>query len=234
MIPYKSLLQNPDDYQYLGSRRSVHNVPSEEDYVYVDLKKAFFDKDNLVANAQNIYRVYYHNGGQLPRRVFTRYIIRWAKEFCAVNNLDEYRSVEYQAVGFSNHVDLLKSINIDFQKFCYNALRWNVFVPSRMHIAVGPSDARKEKPLDELTAEDIGTVDVWAQQEISITSKAFRDHNRIPFYQYTMHNRHYDRGNDGLHHESDRASLENYQRTFDMQPIYAALDKYHTDDWFGF
>jgi hypothetical protein len=88
--------------------------------------------------------------------------------------------------------------------------------------------------MNEILEHEIPTIDVWAEQDISITNAAYRDHNKIPFYQRSMHNRHYDRNNDGLQHaDPNRASLDTPINAFDMEPIHDLIDRWTDKDWFG-
>lgn len=233
MISQKALLHDSDDYHPLGSVRSVMNVPTKPDFKNVDMVKVFLCAGNMSLMSKSLHQVHRSIGGRSGIETFNELVPVLARQFVRTRDLRQYQSVEYEAVGFNNHVDLLKSINTEFQKYCYSYLRWNAFVPTREWTEVGASDDRKQKRMSELTAEDIPTIDVWQKQEISVMSKFFRDNNRIPFWQHTMHNRHYDRGNCGLKTTPDRSSLDNFQRGFKMDSIYSALDKWTEDDWFG-
>jgi hypothetical protein len=233
MISRKALLHDVDNYHPLGSRKSVANVPNKPSYVEVDMDAVFASSGNMLMMSRNVYRVHRNNGGRSKLSKFQQLVPALALKFRKRNNLREYQSVEREATGFDNHVDLLKSINTEFMKFCYNSLRWNALVPSRAWGEVGPTDDRKMKKYSEMTAADIPTIDVWQEQETSIMNKQFRNNNKIPFWQTSMHTRHFDRGNDGLKHTPDRASLDNPSRGFKMDPIYDTLDKWTTDDWFG-
>lgn len=233
MISQKALLFDSDKYHPLGSLKSVFNVPSEQDFVSVNMVRVFLCDRNMSLMSKSLHNIHLNNGGKSPIAKFNKLVPLLAKQFISTRDLSQYQSVEYESTGFNNHVDLLKSINSEFQKYCYSYLRWNAFVPTRAWTEVGPSDDRKQKRMSELTADDIPTIDIWQQQEISVMSKFFRDNNRIPIHQHRMHTRHYDRGNDGLKAEPDRASLDNFQRGFKMDSIYAGLDKWTNDGWFG-
>jgi hypothetical protein len=79
------------------------------------------------------------------------------------------------------------------------------------------------KKYEELMASDIPQLDVWAETGTDVYNNNFRYKNKIPAWQRTMNTRHYDRTNDGLKDGcSDRASLENPIRGYDMSVIYEA------------
>jgi hypothetical protein len=234
MISHKELVYNPENYQPLGSLKSVRNLPCEQDFTNINIESIFHSRSNMTMLSHNIYKVSRQNGGRSSIDKFNQLIPRLANTFCKDNNINNYETAESSATGEVNWVALLKAINLDFTNYCYTYLRWNVFVPTREWAEVGPSDNRVQKKFSELTAADAPTLDLWKHQEIQLINKHFRYGNKIPIWQKSMAVRHYDRGNEGLHHnDPDRASLENPVYGYDMSNINDTIDKWTSTGWFG-
>lgn len=234
MISHRDLVFNPDDYKPLSSFKSVRNLPNKPDFTNVNIIKLFLSKSNMNLMINNIYRTSRENGHRSSLDTFRLLVPKLAVIFNKENNLNEYEVAEYSATGQTNWVELLRTINNDFTKYCYKYLKWNIFVPTREWVEVGPADNRVQKKYHEMTAADVPTLDVWREQEVQRYNSLFRNNNKIPFWQYTMHNRHYDRNNEGLtHNNADRASLETPVYGYDMKNINKALDKWTSTGWYG-
>jgi len=235
MIPYNDLITNPENYKPLGSVKAVRNVPCKVQFTDIDLGDVFMDPSNLDMQAVSLHKIHRQNGGRAKLDKFLQLIPKLANAFKSRYNLNEFEDVDYQATGQHNWVELLKTINNEFIRYCYKSLRWNNFVPTREWAEVGPVDDRKQKRFYELTAEDIPTLDYWREQEVQRMNKVFRYHNKIPIWQTSMHTRHFDRNNDGFRYDDpDRSSLDTFVHgTYDMSKIHETLDKWTKKDWFG-
>lgn len=235
VIPYHDLIFHPDEYQPLGSVKSVKNLLTP--ISINDLRTQFLNQDNIIMLINNLYKIYCQNGGQLTMINFAPVIKKAIHEFSQITDFDNYMTVESQAFGFNNYVEALKTLNNDFIKYAYDhVLKWNRFVPTRSWAEVGPVDDRREVRFNKMLADDKTTLDLWRTQEVQRMNRHFRFNNAIPFWQRTMHNRHYDRSNEGLHaNNPDRASLNTPMRPdYDMSNIHQLIDKWTQDDWFGF
>jgi hypothetical protein len=232
VIPYEDLLHQPEKYLPLGSKKAIRNVATN---IIIDIKKLFLSDSNIMMITRSIYKIHRQNGGKSKLSKFKLLIPQLAYDFYLNNDLYEYQSADNQATGYNNWVECLKAINNDFTKTLYNILRWNAFVPTRASISVsGDGLAPTNKKMYDLTAMDKQTIDVWKKSETYVMNKQFRYNNKIPFWQTSMHNRFYDRSNEGLHeNDSDRSSLESPIYAYNMSNIYDALDSYKSEDWFG-
>jgi len=84
----------------------------------------------------------------------------------------------------------------------------------------------KRRP-DELTAEEIKNVDVWEPIENYTDNSKFRRNNKFRVWQTSVHNRHYDRSNEGLQHRNSNVSSRTVpQRGYDMTTIYDQTNRY--------
>lgn len=235
MIPYKDLLSQPEKYRPLGSVKSVNNIPSRPDFTDIDIAEVFRSDSNMHMMANSLYKVHRQNGGRLSIEKFLRLTPKLANNFMQKYSIYEFEDVDFQATGQHNWVELLRTINNEFVNYCYKWFKWNQFVPTREWGEVGPIDNRKQKRFYEMTADDIPTLDYWRNQEIQRMNKVFRYHNKIPFWQKTMHRRHHDRENEGFRYDdSDRSSLETpIHHAYDMSDIHKTLDKWTKTEWFG-
>ena len=236
VLSYQDLLGRPEKVQPLGSKKGVRNLENKHAFIELDMEEVFLSGGNLTMIARNMHKISKQNGGKASITKWKHLVAKLALIYVSENNLNEHKTVEYQSTGFSNHAELLKTFNADFMRTrCYNHIRWNNLVPTRAYAEVGVTGKKVKKKYHELTAEDIPTLDFWREQETQIMNKQFRYGNKIPIWQTSMHTRHYDRGNDGLkHRDQDRASLDVPVRGYKMDNIYDALDKWKSDDWFGF
>jgi len=233
-IPYRDLIVQPEKYQPLSSVKSVMNVENEPDFTDIHLESVFKSRPNMLMLARNLYKIHRQNGGRSSIEKFRAMTPRLAHAFSKRTNIDEYMTAEACATGFNNWVEALKAINNDFIKYCYNWIKWNHFVPTREWAEVGATGERKQVRFNQLQPDDNTTLDLWRTQEIQRMNKHFRYGNKIPVWQRTMHNRYYDRANEGLkENDPDRASLETPIYGYNMTNIHAMIDKWHNEEWFG-
>lgn len=235
VISRKDLLIRPDEYKPLGSFKSVKNKESKPTFLEIDIEKVFKSDSNLKMMANSLHKVHRQNGGRSTIQKFLSLTPKLAESFSRRYDINKFEDVTYQATGHHNWSELLKTVNNEFMSFCYNKFRWNSLVPTREWAEVGATGERKQKRFYELTVEDIGTLDYWRKQETQRINKAFRHNNKIPVWQRSMHNRFYDKSNDGLHsNDPDRASLENFVHGgYDMDRIHELIDKWTDQSWFG-
>ena len=234
VIPYHDLLYNSDDYHPLGSVKAVRNVPHKQSFVHVDVQEIFTSRDNRLLLAHKLSNEHRKNGGQSPKPKYMQLVNQLIQKYIKEHDINRLHTVDCQAVSQNDYVEILKTVNNRFLQDCYNYLRWNTFVPAREWVEVGAKNNRVQKKFTDLLASDIPTIDVWAVQEVQVSNDVYRNYNKIPYWQTTMHNRHYDKNNEGLSSQNaDRASLETPIYSYDMSDINALTDKWTKDEWFG-
>jgi hypothetical protein len=233
MFSKKDLMERPEELQPLGSFKGVNNQPSFP-FIDLDLYELFNSDGNRLFLADNLYKIHQQNGGRSTTEKITLLVPKLMAEFCRNKNVRGYDVAETNATSQKNWSAILKAINHDFIKHCYKHFKWNNFNPFREYILVGENGKRRYKKFQDLMPDDYGTLDLWREQFIQINNNQFRDNNAIPTYRTGIQTRNYDTGNEGLREgDRDRASLENYQRRFDMSTIVQAIDNYRDRDWFG-
>jgi hypothetical protein len=231
ILSREDLLFNPEVLQPLGTIKGVRNRPTE---IYIDLNDLFLTYDNQQLLFTNLFKVFRQNGGKLPKKQFRSFISSKSTNFAKTNNLNEYRTAEYQATGFNNYTECLVAINNAFTKECYNLFSWNSYNPVRDTVEVGPADHRVLKKGFDMSHEDHGTLELWRNQFTQVLNAQFRNNNQIPKQRTAVHTRHYDTGNEGLRSNNpDRASLENPIYSYDMSNIYKNLDNYSSTGWYS-
>ena len=232
MISEQDLLDRPDEYEPLGSVKSIRNRAAK--MPKIDLVRLFTSEKNIILLKRNLYRISQSNGSNDSKMYISELVDYNLYKYLDEHDISNYKLAEYQAVEFDDYVSLLRYINIEFLKFCYGDLKWNQFNPFREYIEVGPVDARRQVKYSEVTAADIPTINIWATQETAISCNKFRHHNAVPYYQAHMHQRHYDRSNEGLKTQSaNESSLEAPIYGYDMVPIHKLLNSWTKDGWFG-
>jgi hypothetical protein len=231
MLSHDDLMYRPELVQPIGTLKGIRNKPTD---IKINLNHLFRTSDNQNLLYVSLYKVYRQNGGKQNKDVFREFVQSKANEFAKNNDLNSYTSAEFQATGFNNYSECLKAINNAFIKECYKYFKWNNYNPVRTDVMVGPHDNRVLKPGYDLTADDHGTLDLWREQFTQLLSSQFRNNNRIPIYQASLHTRHFERGNEGLrNNDPDRASLETPIYGYDMNQIYKNLDKYKETSWYS-
>lgn len=234
MISFKDLLLHPDEYKPLSSHKSVFNKANDPSYVDVDLKSQFTAIKNQGYLARNLHKIAADNGNHARLEKFQALIKVAQKEFCKINDINEYYMAEQEAQGIRDWVELLRCVNNDFLKYCYKLLRWNNFNPYREKTEVGPADNRVTKNYRDLLAHEISTIDVYDDYQIERYNRQFYLENKIPAWQVSIHTRNYDTNPGGYRNgEQDRASLENPIYEYNMGDIYELVDKWKNKDWFG-
>lgn len=190
---------------------------------------------NMLMLCKSVYRFYRGNGGRATYEKICKLVEICLDRFMKAHDINQFISTEWQATGVNNYSEALNAANNLFMKKVYSLFPANRYVPTREYAIVGPHDNREVKRLSEVTAEEVPTLDVWAKAEVQLLNKQHRDNNRIPFWQASVHTRHYDRGNDGLReNDPDRSSLENPIYPYDMSRIHANIDHWKREEWFGF
>ena len=79
-------------------------------------------------------------------------------------------------------------------------------------IEVGDADNRHFVRSEDLSiADDLPTINYWNEQRVIRENGNFRNNNKIPFWQHRVHNRPYDRSNEGfIFKDAKRGSLVGY------------------------
>lgn len=234
MISQYDLINQPEEYKPLSTIKGALNIESRVRYDRVPLACEFMHPRNQLLLIKGLHHVSRNNGGRSTMDKFRQLVPNLMKDFTSKNDLEQYITAEYQATGVNNWHEALRTINNQFIQYAYNYLRWNHFNPFREWATVGATGERKHKRFQDLLAHDIPTLDLEGQQEIQLLAKFYRHHNKIPFYQHTMHKRHYDNGNEGLRNGSpDRASLDTPIHGYNMRNVEKILNKFKKDEWWG-
>ena len=233
MISKRDLFERPELYEPLGTVKSVRNKASVLP-VSRSLVRLFTSDKNRFILKNNLYRISKNNGSNDSAEYISDVVDKLLNSYLASHDIENYRTSEYQATGIIDYVALLRHINIEFLKYCHPKLKWNQFNPFREWIEVGASDDRKEVRYRDVSAADIPTINVWANQDTTITDKKYRHRNAVPFFQAHMHQRHYDRSNEGFKVQSaNESSLEAPVRAYDMSAIHQVLGNWTDKGWFG-
>ena len=221
MFPYKELLDSNNVYQPLGSVKAAFNKEYYYTFTKVDIKLLFLSESNIKMVAHKIYKKYRQDGGRSDYYKILDFTRNITSRFLNKYNIYDFEYVDNNSTDNINWVELLKTVNNIFIKYALLFFKNNYFVPTREWAEIGSYNTREHKKFSELTAEDIPTIDLWQNQEIQILNRIYRNNNEIPFWQTTMHNRHYDRSNDGLQYgNSDRSSLDNFiHHSYDMSSL---------------
>ena len=233
MLSRKELFESPHLYEPLGTVKSIRNkasnYPGQNNII-----KLFTSSKNRLLLKRNLYRISNSNGSNDNVDFIANLVDNNINEYLATHDIKNYRMAEYQAVGFMDYTELLRYINMEFIKFCHPKLKWNQFNPFREYVEVGPSNDRREVKYNDVMASDLPTINIWANQDTSISSKRFRNSNQIPYFQAHMHQRHYDRDNEGFRVQSkNESSLETFISGYDMSGIHKTLNSWTKSDWFG-
>jgi hypothetical protein len=217
--------------QPLGTRKAASN---KHTHLNIDVKNTFVSEQNINMLTCNLFKIYQQNGGMQSNQKFKQLIPLLISRFLKKNDLTSYRTAEADTVGFNDYTTILRAINNDFIKMCYNYFKWNAYNPFQNDIEVGTVENRVLKKSYEIMPEDHGTLDIWREQFIQISNNKFRDNNKIPFYRTGMFTRNYDRSNEGfIHNNPDRASIETPIYGYDMKHLQNGLCTYKSEEWYG-
>lgn len=237
MISYSHLLNDDEviKYQPLSTVKSIQNLPNLVEYDKVDIEKIFKSDYNQLMLVRNLYNINKNNGGKITIQKFKELVPKLQNKFCKINNLKNFDMTESESTGQKDWSLILKATNNKFIKHCYNLFKWNIFIPSRERTMVGPVDDRKLKKFTELLASDIPTIDVWEDVDQDRNNSNFWLDNKIPIWRESIHRRNYDKSNQGFRNiNPDRASLENFQRSFNMDTIFSTIDNWQSSGWWGY
>lgn len=233
-IPFKDLINTPQDYRPLGSVKSTRDLPNPQQFTSMNITKLFLAPSNKIMLARQLYAASKENGGQANLNRFVALVKELTEVYAKQHDLNSCMMNEAPETGQIDWVLTLQAINNEFLQHCYDQLQWNKYVPTREKTTVGAFGERRLKELKDLTAEDIPTVNVWAAYDINRSNKNFRYMNQIPPWQSSMNTRHFDRGNEGFHTKyADRASLNTPVRGYDMSTTSKTLNNWTRTGWFG-
>lgn len=221
-------------FQPLGSVKAMRNRANDIDFVHMNFRLAFLADTNLRNQALHLYNLHRENGGTKTAAYFLHNIVKWAHKYLTEHDINSYVDTTYQATGQHNWAMMGAAINNEFMKFCYAQIRWNRMIPGREWITVGPTDNRQQKPGRDMTAQDFSTLDYSNEESTYRTNRVYRDNNRIPPWQASLHRRNYDMKNsDGFAYRNpERASLVNpIYGGFDMSAIHAVFNIWQKPEW---
>jgi hypothetical protein len=232
MISQRDLLERPEEYEPLSSVKSIRN--KETKMPKINMVNLFVSEENRNLLKRNLYRISQSNGSNNSKEYIIKLVESKIPAYLRSHDINKYRMAEYQALGFNDYAILLRHINIEFIKFCYSGLKWNQFNPFREYVEVGPTDDRRQVKFSDVMPQDIPTINVWAIQDVAVSSSKLRHGNNIPYFQAHMHQRHYDNANEGFKAQSaNESSLEAPIYKYDMKPIHDTLGSWTKKGWFG-
>ncbi len=235
-ISYEEFLFEPENYQPLTSVKGVKAAPSRLQFDDQDVKELFLAVKNIAYLGNNLYAIHTQLGGRSDKSKYRELVVKLVPYFLKLTDFSQYVTVEYQATGNNNTSEALLAANNDFMKFCLSKLQANHFNPYREVARVGPSDDKKNVKYYEMTADDIKTVDTWHNYSTQLNNNRHYSNGNKPYiWEASIHSHNFDRANEGLQAKnSDRASLANPVRGFDMSKIHTAVTQYSKEDYYSY
>lgn len=211
------------------------NKPSNVETIRMDNHWLFLSKDNKEYLIENLYKLHKKFGGGTEKKVFERKVPKMMQKYADINRLDDIDSLNdinwLEILHFTND-QFIKLHYLKFKKNAPHSFKYtnsinqteiNLF---KQKVESGENIRTKKMPY-EITAEDIKSIDVWEPIDNYRSNDNFREKNKVEVWQTAPHKRNYDRGNDGLAHDSyEVASREVPQRGFNMDDIYKTTNKY--------
>jgi hypothetical protein len=205
-----------------ASQKEIRNRATE---IYEkDPRFVFMNVTNQIVNAKIIYKLHADNSGNLKyvyfRSVVAQRMRSWINDYTGPLN---------------SSGDVITYLNNLFVKSCYDLYEYKTNMQLGKHIdsnvyrsqlTIGICDiddnvVTEVKKYKDLLASDYQNIDVWAPKEISVSSDNFRNKNRFPVNQKSMHVRHYDTSNEGYHAKPEHSSINNILNGYgsDMQNL---------------
>ncbi len=183
---------------------------------------------------KKIYSLHKMNNGAYKYLYFKIKIPSRVKQWIKYNDINNFNGVIFGGINTLEFINK-KFISDNYDLYTFNdnfsPLEANVY-KNKLKFAIPTANETQyqiiEKKPGELLAHDYGNLDLWEKQTTEITSDHQRYRNKIPFWQRTMNNRHYDRGNQGFHHaDPNRASLnvDVYGYDDEMKKLANLIDK---------
>ena len=235
MISRSDLINKPNYAQNLSTYKGVANRPSTNGFDSMDIKGLFLYAENQKSLASNIFKSIERNNIHTSVNSLAdiiKIIPLVQRQFMKTTDISKYHLVEENAVSQVDWVELLRMINADFLNYCRNYFKWNDFFPAREYASVGASGERIKKRFDQLTADDIPTLDLWADQQISVSDNRHWLGNKLPVWRTSIHTRNIDREGGGMRMSNpDRASLETPVFNYNMSNIYNTINKWKESEW---
>jgi hypothetical protein len=241
MISRSDLINRPNYAQPLSTYKGVANMPSVNGFDSMDIKGLFLYSENQKSLAASLLKTIERNNIHSLDNIHSdmhslndirKMIPEFQKRFMQNTDISKYHLAEESAVNQVDWVELLKMINADFLGYCRNYFKWNEFFPAREYATVGATGERIKKRFDQLTADDIPTLDLWADQQISVSDNRKWLNNKVPVWRTSLHSRNIDREGGGLRMANpDRASLETPIFNYNMGNIYNTISKWKESEW---
>ena len=221
------------NYKYYPySNKNIINLPRNIPADYLSNSQIFLHKKNVYGMTSFITGLSKQNTEKFNPNLNTlipKLMLQWSK----IKNIDDFEYVytdQTQILDFINK-DFLKDpmvINVYTDKLTKSD-RLNVFRSTEFADNAGHF---KKKSYDKMTADEYKNIDVWHETELFSTKNKFRYANQIPNWQKSMNVRHYDKSNSGLHEaDPDRASLDVFQRGYDMSNIHKGSEFYNNSEF---
>lgn len=214
------------------SVKDQKNQPTKLETVRMDNHLLFLSKDNKKYLIGAMFKMHKKFGGGLKKNKFVESVPTMMDEYSKENSLDDFESLHD-----NDWLEILHFTNDRFIKKYYIKFKEMARHSFNVEDSLGQSEINvfKEKVMargseqrpDRLTAEDIKNIDVWEPIEEYRDNNKFRKKNKFRVWQTSVHNRRYDRSNEGLQHGNDRVSSRVVpQRGYDMSTIQAQTNRY--------
>jgi len=206
----------------------VHNIFEDltNTGLFLSTKNVYHLIDYIIS--LNIKQQTNHNLVQLREQ-----IPRAMKSWAGGNNLNDFEylySNPIQTLAFLNQTFLENNGYLFQDKKINNMFRVN----GATSVASKASKSGSEmlnKCYAKMTAEEYKNINVWDNQQIFVDNDVKRYKNTITPWEIGLYKRHYDRGNDGLHAPTERASLNNQVHGYDMSNIIKGSTFYEHPDY---
>jgi len=199
-------------------------LPKISNYMY------FMSKHNVIKITKIIYNLHKENHGLMNYTFFKSIVSKRMKLWAKCNNINLVNPIQGTNVLQLNYINN-KFINDSKDLYLKSNKEIDVNV-YRSEIKIGHHVDKNNKVVVDkkkyknMTADDIKNINVWKMQKTFIDNDIYRYSNTIPEWQTSIQMRHYDKHNEGLHHyESDRASLNNIIRGYNMKTIKKIYSK---------
>lgn len=218
------------------SRKEVENLPTH--IVKVKNINGFMSPANQRLLTKKIYLLHTGNNGTATYSYLKALIPRRMNKWVNSMDVNGFKKLTYDSVDMITYLNkLFVTDNSDL----YEIIRMGIasesnvyrnrltigYVTEEVENGVYRTVTAEKKP-EELLAEDIRNLDVWAEQTVEISDNRNRYGNTVPIWQRSLHKRHYDTANQGYHHsDSNRASLDSpvYGYGDEMQKLQQMMDR---------
>jgi hypothetical protein len=161
-----------------------------------DISKLFTSKNNITYLQNRLYSEYASNGlnnQQLSESKFNSYLIDTIALFQLQNDLNNVSMAYEEAMGFKDHIEIIKYINAKFINLFRSNFYNNAYNPYRDGITLSINGKLVKKNIYDIQPEDYNRMVSWIESDTYSDNSIFKNNNKIPYRQRILHNRHYDK-----------------------------------------